>query len=64
MFVAAHAACEVVGTAGTGPDAVAAVKELRPDLVLLDVHLPGFSGLDALRAVRGDAGLDQPRSSP
>ncbi len=60
LFVAGHAACEVVGTAGSGPDAVAAVTDLRPDLVLLDVHLPGFSGLDALRAVRADAGIVQP----
>ena len=59
-FVSAHSACELVGTAGSGPDAVSAVTELRPDLVLLDVHLPGFSGLDALRAVRADGTLVQP----
>ncbi|MCJ1709494.1 response regulator [Microbacterium sp. VKM Ac-2923] len=59
-FVSAHPACELVGTAGSGPDAVTAVAELRPDRVLLDVHLPGFSGLDALRSVRADGTLTQP----
>lgn len=59
-FIGAHPQCELVGTVGSGPHAVAAIAELAPDLVLLDVHLPGFSGLDALRAVRADARLVQP----
>ena len=59
-FVQAHPQCEVVGTAASGPDAVAAILALQPDLVLLDVHLPGFSGIDALRAVRADAAITQP----
>jgi response regulator of citrate/malate metabolism len=60
MFVAAHPECELVGTAASGPDAVAAIRGLAPDLVLLDVHLPGFSGIEALRAVRADAAIAQP----
>lgn len=47
----------VVGTAGTGEQAVAAVEELRPDLVLLDLYLPDMFGLDVvtrLRAARHD----------
>ncbi len=59
-FVDAHARCELVGTAATGPDAVAAIRSLQPDLVLLDVHLPGFSGIDALRTVRSDGDIAQP----
>ncbi|MCO1653811.1 response regulator [Pseudonocardia humida] len=35
---------DVVGEAGDGPGAVAAVRELRPDVVLLDVQLPGPDG--------------------
>ena len=58
--VQTHPQCEVVGTAASGPDAVAAIRALQPDLVLLDVHLPGFSGIDVLRAVRADAGIAQP----
>lgn len=44
----------VCGTAGTGPDAVAAIRTTAPDIVLLDMHLPGFSGLEVLRVVRAD----------
>jgi response regulator of citrate/malate metabolism len=47
----------VVGTASTGEEAVAAVDELRPDLVLLDLYLPDMFGLDVvtrLRAARHD----------
>lgn len=60
MFVVAHARCELVGTAGSGPEAVRAIRDLAPDLVLLDVHLPGFSGLDALRDIRADRAGTQP----
>ena len=35
---------EVVGDAGTVEDAVALIREQRPDVVLLDVHLPGGGG--------------------
>ncbi|WP_438354594.1 response regulator [Microbacterium sp. CJ88] len=55
-FLTAHPACEVVASVGTGPDAVAAIRQHRPDLVLLDLHLPGFSGIEVLRTVRAAAG--------
>jgi len=38
----------VVGEASNGADAVAMVGQLRPDIVLLDLSMPGGSGLDAL----------------
>lgn len=44
----------ICGSAGTGPDALAAIRELVPDIVLLDMHLPGFSGLELLRLIRTD----------
>jgi response regulator of citrate/malate metabolism len=44
----------VCGVAATGPEAVAAIRTAMPDVVLLDMHLPEFSGLEALRIVRGD----------
>lgn len=50
----------VVGTAGTGEQAVAAVDEFRPDLVLLDLYLPDMFGLDVvtrLRAARHDCDI-------
>jgi two-component system, cell cycle response regulator DivK len=40
--------------AGTGEDGVRLAIEHRPDLVLMDIQLPGISGIDALRALRAD----------
>jgi len=43
-----------VSTATTGPDALAAVREERPALVVLDLMLPGLSGYEVLEALRAD----------
>jgi two-component system, OmpR family, response regulator MtrA len=40
-----------------GAAAVDACQEQRPDLAVLDVMMPGMSGLDAVRAIRSDPGL-------
>ncbi len=45
---------EVVGTAGTGEDAVRLCIEHAPDVVLMDLNLPGISGLEAIRRVVRD----------
>jgi response regulator of citrate/malate metabolism len=50
--VARQPGFEVVGAARTGADALAAVRSLRPDLVLLDIYLPDMSGLEVLRRFR------------
>ena len=42
---------EVVGEAETGEDAVSMVAALGPDLVLMDVNLPGIDGLEATRRI-------------
>ena len=42
---------EIVGTADNGDAAVEAIADLRPDLVFLDVQMPGRTGLDVVRAV-------------
>ncbi len=38
---------EVVGEASTGPDAVRIATELQPDVVLMDIHMPGLDGIQA-----------------
>jgi len=43
---------EVVGQVGDGASAVEAALRLRPDVVLLDITMPGTNGLDALRQIR------------
>jgi two-component system phosphate regulon response regulator PhoB len=40
-----------------GPSALASMAEQRPDLVLLDIMMPGMSGIDVLAQVRADAEL-------
>ncbi|CAL9357707.1 Transcriptional regulatory protein CitT [Streptomyces sp. enrichment culture] len=56
-FVERVAPFRVVGVAGTGEQAVAAVDELRPGLVLLDLYLPDTFGLDVVPRLRS-AGHD------
>ncbi len=41
----------IVGTAATGPEAVTLIDRERPDLVFLDIELPGHSGLEVVRRV-------------
>src|SRR5688572_13561249 len=40
--------------AGTGLDALRLVKEVRPDLVMLDIKLPDVNGLEVARRIRSD----------
>jgi two-component system chemotaxis response regulator CheY len=43
----------VVGQAGNGQQAIALCAELQPDLVFLDVVMPGMSGMEVLESIRG-----------
>ncbi|MFC4049505.1 response regulator [Actinomadura syzygii] len=48
----------VTGEAANGEEALAACRELRPDVALLDVRMPGMDGLEAARRITGDPRLD------
>jgi DNA-binding NarL/FixJ family response regulator len=51
MVVEATDGFDVVGEAETGEQSVTLAADLRPDLVLMDVNLPGINGLDATRQI-------------
>ena len=43
---------EIVGTAASGAETLQEIERLRPDILLLDLHMPGGTGLDVLRTIR------------
>lgn len=45
---------ELVGQAGDVPDAVQRIQTMKPDALILDLQMPGGSGLDVLRAIRAE----------
>jgi DNA-binding NarL/FixJ family response regulator len=52
---------EVVGEAGDGAEAVRLAAELRPDVVQMDIRMPGMDGLTAARAITGSPDLPDVR---
>ena len=51
---------EVAGEVDTGEASVDAARDLHPDLVLMDVNLPGINGLEATRRILAEATQAQP----
>lgn len=51
-LAAAGGQFEVVGEAGDGNAALSAIANLAPDIIILDVEMPGMNGLDVVRALR------------
>ena len=48
---------EIVGTAGDGPEALALISEQKPDIAILDIQMPGISGLEVIERLK-ESGLD------
>jgi DNA-binding NarL/FixJ family response regulator len=51
-MLSAHPEIELAGEAGDGATALADVERLRPDAVLLDLHMPGTDGFSVLRELQ------------
>jgi two-component system nitrate/nitrite response regulator NarL len=49
-----HGPIEIVGEASDGEEAVAQAKKLAPDIVLLDISMPGMSGLEASKVLQNE----------
>jgi DNA-binding NarL/FixJ family response regulator len=43
---------ELVGEAANGEEAISAVERLQPDVVVMDIRMPGYDGIAAVRAIR------------
>jgi two-component system, LytTR family, response regulator len=52
-----HADVQIAGEVGDGPSALAAYEETTPDVVFLDIQMPGLSGLEVAEAWRGEGAL-------
>ena len=53
-YLAGEDGLEVAGTAADGETAFARIQELRPDVAVVDVHMPGMSGIELARRVATD----------
>ena len=58
VILGAEEDIEVVGEAADGAEAIARARELRPDVVCMDIRMPGTDGIEATRAIVSDPDLD------
>jgi len=54
LVLGREADCEVVATASSAREAIALFRVHRPDVTLMDLRLPGMSGIEAIRAIKAD----------
>lgn len=52
MALVAHPDFTIVGEAGSGEEAVEMVQKLRPDVITMDINLPGINGIEATKRIK------------
>lgn len=52
MLFQAEADLEIVGEVGSGQEALQAARQLRPDVVIMDIAMPGMNGIEATRQIK------------
>ncbi|MEJ2263101.1 MAG: response regulator transcription factor [Anaerolineales bacterium] len=55
-FLTSDEQLKIIGTALSGQEAIKKVKELNPDLVLMDLAMPDMNGLEATRQIKNESG--------
>jgi len=61
LIVAGEADLEVVGEAASGEEAITLAQRAQPDVLLMDVRMPGLGGIAATEAILDSAGSGRPR---
>jgi DNA-binding NarL/FixJ family response regulator len=61
LIIAGEADLEVVGEAASGEEAITIAQRVQPDVLLMDVRMPGLGGIAATEAILDSAGSGRPR---
>ncbi|HEX3516424.1 MAG TPA: response regulator transcription factor [Trebonia sp.] len=61
MILATQPGLDVVGEASTGDEAVTLARSTQPDVILMDIRMPGTDGIEATRRILADGGENAPR---
>jgi DNA-binding NarL/FixJ family response regulator len=53
LLIGNSSSCSCVAAVGSAEEALTAIPELKPDVVLMDIHLPGMSGIECMGQLKG-----------